>query len=264
MAVDLRKAPRILVVHGVQLGDGSDLHQHETLRETLGIRLGNIPFEFHTELYNYEGLNDRAQRLLRTVLNLFPADPVSKVALRAALDIIGDVVINLSNGSTAHRIRKGLKDRILQIYAQEEPLFIVAHSLGSIYAFDVINALIKSPHCFVRRDRDTWPVQGLVTIGSPIGLQMFKRRKVNPLGDGRPFFNWRNFWDRSDPVVSGSFYGKPLQGYSIAERFPTDDPDCGWFIRDTVLDMGKAWLPAHVAYWTHPVVGDQILELISR
>lgn len=264
MAVDFGKAPRILVVHGVQLGDDSDLQQHETLRDTLNVRLGNIPFDFNTELYKYEGLNDQAQGLLQIVLQLVPANPALKVAMGAALDIIGDVVINLSNGSTAHQIRQNLKARILQIHEQQEPLFIVAHSLGSIYAFDVVNALMKSPRYFDRSDRGSWPVQGLVTIGSPIGLQMFKRNKVSALGAGTPFFTWCNFWDRSDPVVSGSFYGKPMQGYAIAERFATDDPQCGWFIRDTVLDMGKAWLPAHVAYWTHPVVGDQILQLVTQ
>lgn len=264
MAVDFDKPPRILVVHGVQLGDASDLHQDETLRETLEARLGNIPFEFSSELYKYEDLNDRAKDKLKALLILFQTSLIARAVLVAAIDVIGDVVINLANGSTAHQIRKGLKDRILQIHDQGEPLFIVAHSLGSIYAFDVVNALMKDRRFFDRSSRETWPVQGLVTIGSPIGLSMFKRNGVTALGAGTPFFNWRNFWNRTDPVVSGSFYGKPRQGYEITERFAVDQPGCGWFIRDTVVDMGKVWLPAHVAYWTSPVVGDQILELVSR
>lgn len=265
MSVDFEKPPLVLVVHGVQLGDDSDLKQHKALGALLTNRLAGIPFEFSTDIYKYEGLNDARLRALNTVLRLIPANPVAKFAIKEALDIIGDVVINLKNGSTAHAIRRNLIARIEEIHDQETPLYIVAHSLGSIYAFDVVNALMHKARYFDRRSRETWPVQGMVTIGSPIGLQMFRRTAVAKLGDdGTSMFHWRNFWDRTDPVVSGSFYGKPRQGYMIAERFPTDDRRCGWLIRDTVVDIGKPWLFAHVGYWEHPLVGDQILDLISR
>lgn len=264
MSVDFQKPPAILVVHGVQRGDNTDLTQHKVLHDLLKGRLGGIPFEFSTDIYKYENLNDEDLSALNTVLRLIPADPLAKFAVRGALDIIGDVVINLKNGSTAHAIRGNLITRIEEIHEQRTPLYIVAHSLGSIYAFDVVNTLMRRARYFDRRSREDWPVQGLVTIGSPIGLQMFRRNKVTRLGDGTSLFHWRNFWDRTDPVVSGSFYGKPQQGYTIAERFQTDDPECGWFIQDTVVDIGKPWLFAHVGYWEHPLIGDQILDLITR
>ena len=68
--------------------------------------------------------------------------PGARVA-RQALELVGDVVIALRNSSTAHEIRAGLRKRILEIYDRGAPCYVLAHSLGSIYAFDVLNALIR-------------------------------------------------------------------------------------------------------------------------
>ena len=67
-----------------------------------------------------------------------------------------------------------------------------------------------------------------------------------------------------DPVVSGSFYGSPQQGYRIAERFVTDAGTSGWDIQDRVVNTGKAWLMAHTAYWNYPPLGDDLASLMSR
>jgi hypothetical protein len=183
--------------------------------------------------------------------------------LYQGVDLVADVIIKLKEDSTAKTIGDGLVEKIEQIYQEGYPLYIVAHSLGSIYAFDAVNQLIKNPHYFDRNSRRTWPVQALVTMGSPIGLSMFKRKKVTNIGDGRHFLRWINYWTRTDPVVSGTFYGKPNEGYQIAERFATNTPKCGWFIQDRVLDLGKTWLMAHAGYWEDPGIGDDIVSLIS-
>jgi hypothetical protein len=59
----------------------------------------------------------------------------------------------------------------------------VAHSLGSIYAFDVLNSLIGDGEHFDPGSRKTWPIQGLLTLGSPIGLDMFKVTGRNSIRD---------------------------------------------------------------------------------
>ena len=84
-----------------------------------------------------------------------------------------------------------------------------------------------------------------------------------PMGPGRHFFRWRNYWDALDPVVSGSFYGSPQQGYRIAEGFVTDAGTSGWDIQDRVMNTGKAWLLAHTAYWSYPPLGDDLASLMS-
>jgi hypothetical protein len=181
----------------------------------------------------------------------------------AAADLVGDVVIALEDGSTAAKIRAGLRERILETFEEGNPLYLVAHSLGTIYALDVVNALMKEEGIFDRESRKTWPVQALITMGSPVGLSMFKRSKVTQLGEGRRFFRWANYWARTDPVVSGSFYGKPQQGYHIASRFITSSETSGWFIQDRVVDIGKVWLLAHSGYWDHAPIGDDLARLIT-
>lgn len=266
MAVDPKKARIILVVHGVETGTNADQNQHEVIRTLVNTRLAQLSIPFKTEMYRYENINDKVLQPYNRVLSTIVNSPVGSYLAQEALDLIGDVVISLDAGKPAQAIRQGLKDRIEQIYSNGNPLYILAHSLGSIYAFDVVNELMRSPSYFKRESRTTWPVQGLVTIGSPIGLQLFRksRSKIIAMGEGTKFFRWRNYWDRTDPVVSGSFYGKPREGYQNAESYLSSDPNQGWVIRDRIVDTGKAWLFAHTAYWTLPILGDDLVDMIAN
>jgi hypothetical protein len=266
MAIDPSLPRKILVIHGVQTSTNAKQNQHKKIEQLVNDRLNGLPLKFATDIYRYEDLNDAAQKKFRSLLDLVLVALKAKVPLNLtdkALDLVLDVVIALKNDATAAKIREGFRDKILKIYDDGNPCYVVAHSLGSVYALDVINELMGQKDYFTRNKRRTWPVQGLVTIGSPLGLSLFKRNKVKKLGTGRKFFRWFNYWDRTDPVVSGSFYGKPQQGYQIVERFPHDDPDCGWFIQDRVVDIGRAWLLAHVGYWDHPAIGDDLVTFIS-
>jgi hypothetical protein len=265
MTVDATKPKRILVVHGVEASTDADQHQDEDVKKLIETRLNGAPLAFETVMYRYENINDAAQRRFRNVLALFASAILAQRPVDLAADIVGDVVIALQDKSTARTIRQGLVDRIVETYEEGYPLYLLAHSLGSIYAFDAVNQLIDTAGYFGRDDRKTWPVQGLVTIGSPLGLRMFRRNRVKPLGEGSKskFLRWTNYWDRTDPVVSGSFYGKPNEGYIIVERFATDGDDVGWIIQDKVVDVGRAWLEAHVGYWSHPGLGDDLVSLLG-
>lgn len=266
MPVDPKKPRKILVVHGVQTGSNADQNQHETVKALVKARLAQLSIPFETEMYRYENINDKAMKPFKTLLGLIIESPVGSFLAKETLDLVGDVVISLEDGKPAQAIRAGLKKRIEQIYADGNPLYVLAHSLGSIYAFDVINELMRAPDTFKRESRTTWPVQGLITIGSPIGLHMFRkpRSKIAALGPGTKFFRWRNYWDRTDPVVSGSFYGKPREGYQNAETYLTADPNQGWTVRDRVVDTGTAWLMAHTAYWNLPILGDDLVDMIAN
>lgn len=266
MAVDPRKTRKILVVHGVETGSDADQHQDELIRALVADRLGDLGVAFATGLYRYENVNDRAVRPLKILIDLIVATPVGAKLGDEALDLVGDVVIAVADAGPAHEIRAGLRERIEQEYATGNPLYVVAHSLGSIYAFDVVNELMRASGYFNRADRTTWPVQGLTTLGSPIGLAMFRgpRPAVSELGAGVNFFRWNNYWDRTDPVVSGSFYGRPKQGYRSAETYVSPSADQGWTIRDRIVDSGKHWLFAHTAYWELPIVGDGLVDMIAN
>ena len=267
MAVNPKKIRKILVVHGVQHGADKDQQQDKQINALIKNRLGRIPLKYQTEMYRYENANDKAQKKLRNVLKLIAKTPVASTVTDKVIDMVGDVVISLRDGDTAAKIRDGLQTRILDTYAKGNPCYIVAHSLGSIYAFDVINDLMRQDSYFQRNSRKTWPVQGLLTIGSPIGLSMFRvagRKRVESLGEGTKWFRWVNYWDRTDPIVSGDIFGKRLNGFEIAEKYQTDSSKQGWVIRDVPVDTGKVWLLAHFGYWDNPMVGDGLVNMITN
>lgn len=265
MPVDPSLPRKVLVVHGVQTST-DNLNQDILVDELIKSRIGNIPLAYQCELYRYKNIAAAALKKYQTLLDLLVANPVGQAVGDAVLQLAGDVVISLENGSTADKIRKGLRKAILDIYAEGNPCYIVAHSLGSIYTFDVINSLIGDGGYFDRASRKTWPVQGLLTIGSPIGLDMFKksgRSMLKDFGAGDKWFRWLNMWDPNDPVVSGDIFGEHLTGYKIAEDFLSGNPDQGWVIRDIVTDTGKSWLMAHTAYWHSPVIGDKLVDMMT-
>lgn len=256
---------KVLVVHGVQTGP-DNLNQDVLVDELIKSRIGNIPLSYACELYRYKNIEADALDKYQTLLNLLVANPIGQAVGDAVLQMVGDVVLSLQNGSTANKIRQGLRQAVLDIYAAGNPCYIVAHSLGSIYTFDVLNSLIGDGEHFDRGSRKSWPVQGLLTIGSPIGLDMFKitgRDAIRNFGAGDKWFRWLNMWDPNDPVVSGNIFGQHLSGYRIAENFLSGDPNQGWVIRDLVTDTGKSWLMAHVAYWHSAVVGDKLVDMMT-
>lgn len=267
MPVDPLKEREILVVHGVQTSSDAQLNQDQLIKTLIENRIGSIPLRFATRLYRYENINDDALRKYKLLLNLLAINPVGKVVADNVLEMAGDVVIALRNSSTAAKIRAGLKAAILDIFQRGAPCYIVAHSLGSIYTFDVLNRLMRDDQYFDRASRRSWPVQGLITIGSPIGLDMFRvrgRKSVASLGEGHKWFRWHNYYDLTDPVVSGKIFGQQLQGYIIAETYLKQSLKQGWVIRDRQVDTGKGWLMAHVAYWENPIVGDGLVDMITN
>ena len=266
MPVDPSKPRKVLVVHGVQTGTNADLDQDRLIDELIRSRIGNLPLAYECSLFRYEDLNDKAVRKYQKLVGLLVSNPAGQVVADKVIDLVGDVVSSLSKNSTANQIRAGLRKAVLDIFAAGNPCYIVAHSLGSIYAFDVLNGLIADGDHFNRSSRKSWPVQGLMTIGSPIGLDMFKvtgRDRITDFGTGDKWFRWLNIWDPNDPVVSGNIFGQHLSGYKIAENFLSGAPEQGWVIRDISTDTGKSWLLAHTAYWHSPVVGDKLVDMVT-
>lgn len=265
MPVNPSSPRKVLVVHGVQSSD-TNLNQDRLINDLIKARIENIPLSYACELYRYENLNVDALRKYDTLLGLLATGPVGEAVGGAVLEMIGDVVISLENGATADQIREGLRRKVLEIFAAGNPCYIVAHSLGTIYTFDVLNALIGDAGYFDRGSRKTWPVQGLLTIGSPIGLDMFRikgRDAIRDFGAGDKWFRWLNIWDPNDPVVSGNIFGQHLAAYKIAEKFLSGDSNQGWVIRDIAADTGKSWLMSHTAYWHSPIVGDKLVDMLT-
>lgn len=272
MSVDPGKQRKVLIVHGVRLGDDSDIDNHETVTAAIDDRLDGLPLDYECSLFSYENMNNAAQNKFARLSKLLDKALISKVPILGLLkpsenltDIIGDVVVNLKDGKTAKAIRAALRAQLEQYYSDGHHVTVIAHSLGSIYALDTINELIQDDAYYHRDDRSTWPVQGLVTIGSPIGIPMFRknRSKMMGLGAGSGFMRWMNIWDGGDPVVTGSIFGKPAHYPHVAEHYRNNADDFGWYIKDTSIDSGRAWLMAHISYWKNPAVIDEVIRLAT-
>ncbi len=169
MPVDFRKPAHIVVIHGVQTGEDADINCEEQVRTLINQSLADIHIdkEFDVRGYHYENINNDAQEFYRRIARAITASkPLAKRALKVVIDLVGDVVTAAKKTSTAHKIRKGLKDEILKSYRSKNQVIVVAHSLGTIYALDVINDLIGNGHYFKGDDRSTWPVQGYVSMAA--------------------------------------------------------------------------------------------------
>ncbi len=95
-------------------------------------------------------------------------------------------------------IRKELRGRLTKAIVdnRDKRLMLVAHSMGSIIAYDVLREL--------GRDKPSLSVEHFVTIGSPLGLPHVKHMilKESPIIRTPSIVKkWTNLADRRDPVA---------------------------------------------------------------
>jgi hypothetical protein len=155
-----------------------------------------------------EGLFARADdlarqhpRVARGGLELTLPDPIfRRLAGQAGID----VVRYLYEG-WAPAMRVPVRDAIA---ATSGPLVIVAHSLGTILAYDILSEVGMA-------ERD---VRLLVTVGSPLGIGNVRVRLRDRRGPGRippSIRQWWNFADPNDLV--------PMLGYTLRDKFDPRD-----------------------------------------
>lgn len=85
-----------------------------------------------------------------------------------------------------------VRDAINQIVSREitdQPTIVVAHSLGSVVAYDVL-----------RTDQQALRVPLFVTLGCPLAVRAIRNEFI-PLGHPRPVGNWYNAFDERDVVA---------------------------------------------------------------
>lgn len=261
MSINPFNQKKILVIHGINPGDESDIVGHKRLIKALDEHLIDNRIPHTVDIVKYESINDLANTPLTAINNMFIKSLLAEAVVSATIDLVGDVFVYLRNSDAAALIRKRIKDAIMDNYHnQHDPLTLVAHSLGSLYAFDALNELIIDyPELFNPDDRKTWPVQSLITLGSPVGLVFFNDRQLVPFDIGQSQLRWYNIFDREDPVVTGNVFGQKTHMCEIAEQFQTD----GWEIKDIAVDNGSSWIKAHTNYWENKYVLDIIVSVIT-
>ena len=111
-----------------------------------------------------------------------------------------DVVSYLYDG-WAPRMREPLKQRLREL-GKEQPLVVLAHSLGTILAYDVV-----TDPAFA-----SWNITLFVTAGSPLGIKNVVEKVRDRKGPGpmpAKVTGWQNFHDSRDKV---GWFGETLAG----------------------------------------------------
>jgi hypothetical protein len=185
-------------------------------------------------------INAAEQRALasRTVLpssGAPPDDAKIREEYAAARGFVGPIVrYEFLSPVERGRIRQRLRDALDWSAKNAERTFVIAHSLGSVIAFDTLHSW----------DGGTPPakVALLATMGSPLGKKIFVSHLGRPTLRPPNADAWLNFHSPADPIASA------LAG-SYADVVDRD-------IRTSILP-----LTAHGAYWTH---GDVMSALLER
>lgn len=109
-------------------------------------------------------------------------------------------------------LRRRLLDELIAARAGAEKVIVVSHSMGTILAYDVARNCAECP-----------PIDTLITLGSPLGIQEVQDELVAP-GEKRVDFpaarvkHWINVFDPLDPVcgpdprLANDYRGKDGKG----------------------------------------------------
>ena len=236
--------------------------------------LNGRPFNFTTSLFAYENINNANATAFTTCVNVISSALSSQIPIwgvptavnmgfSKVASLVDDVLIAVDReGATAQLIKENLKARIVGLFESGHPVYIVAHSLGTVYAYWALIDLLKDPRFFDPLSKRTWPVQGLVTLGSPLVLKMFGAKPFAPFpGANHPSpLAWFNFYDLADPIITGNAFGILNYNFVGLERFLAG----GFFIDDLKIDTGLAWLFAHTAYWKNEIVGLTLANMLTQ
>ena len=141
-------------------------------------------------------------------------------------------------------MRKKIQQRLRDVLPTDgKPFTLVAHSQGSIVAFEVLASLKPS---------DNIHVDALITIGSPLGIQEVQDfvMEKTPLVVPRCVKRWYNFADPLDPVA----FDKGLANDFEPDGFVHDD-----VIMNKALARGEGFDPhSAVGYLAHPSVREAV------
>ena len=207
------------------------------------------------------------------------------------IEFVGDVAAYISPYKDSkfdeirHQIQKVGLDvgKVIYGFGPPQPttpqytkIVIAGHSLGSVLAYDTLNALINQDNVSAAYDQRgvVQRTRALLTFGSPLDKTAFIFRmqarnnqawireqlaaSVQPLIVSyelyrKPFFDWINIWSPMD-IISGelNYYDDPAR--------PPNLPPC---VQNMVDPKASIPLYAHVQYWGNPLLRKQLYRLVS-
>lgn len=152
-------------------------------------------------------------------------------------------------GKAPVRIRQTIRQRVIAALSQPgitPPHVVVAHSLGSVIAYDCL-----------KRMEGCVPVDGLITLGSPLGLDEIQDRLQPEWSRAEGFpkdtirGRWVNLFDRLDPVCG--FDPK------LASDFRLGGAPC---VDDRAVSNTGVWRHSATKYLRQPGFGQALRELL--
>ena len=160
-------------------------------------------------------------------------------------------------GQARRVLMDGLMNTLVPL--RGDRLMLIAHSMGSIIAYDVLRDL-------GRQDRD-FPIHRFVTIGSPLGLFEVKNRVYTEriafsdvpvrtptvVTDG-----WVNYADRWDPVAFDIHLGDDYQPNGAGVRVVDD-----LVLNDYISPKGERNSHKSYGYLRTPELSDYIREFLG-
>lgn len=275
----------LVLIHGI--GEGDPIHEYETLFDLIGDeycrhhKLKRSSFEQFVEPIFVDWINvtrDAERTIFRTCFPDANMDAIKCGWGDALLDpqkiicklrffmtyFVGDIAAYAvakghhaqSDHGTENTIRMAAWDEMgPPLKALNATYSLVAHSLGSVIAFDYLFHLFVKDMLFVGDDEVTPEVvqklkenfSSLFTFGSPIALFMLRKSKlwkghrkfhdiVNPVfGTGR---TWLNFYDEQDIIA-----------YPLANLFNKGISNADRFVKDIIVNTGATPFDSHISYW---------------
>ena len=135
-----------------------------------------------------------------------------------------------------------VRERIHTALDTDRPTVVVAHSLGTVVAFEALHEHPKQVALFV-------------TLGSPLATSAVVWQRLRPQPPRTPptVEKWLNFWDRDDLVVS-----RPR----LKDRFQSNAAGVGPLTEPTHTD--GVWVHTATKYLRQGKVAGRIVEALKR
>lgn len=88
--------------------------------------------------------------------------------------------------------KKQIHERILSCFEKGEQHIVVAHSLGTVIAYNVLHELSKD-----------YPIERFITLASPLPFNVVQRHIVSPIQRPKALYgDWYNFYSRDDYLTT--------------------------------------------------------------
>ncbi len=240
---------KIIFIHGI--GDAA-LKSAEAFEKNIKKETVHMGVEVHK--FFWKNLISKREGQLKKKLGHFPKKELLSfnfnlkesietyliVQLRRHLiGYFGDAVFYLSESSK--KVTSQLENAILEIAKEDNKakISIVAHSLGSVIAFDVLS----DKKFQMKMKKNLLSIENLFTVGSPLALFLLRseadhKQKLEITGE------WQNIYDKRDIIAS------PLsQFFDKCKDFQVK-----------IQDSNP--LTAHLNYFNDPIVLNKILRTL--